>query len=95
MTHYAWTIKASGLQDVQKVTTLPELHDVLQLLKLPGIAPPAWLTVDPWREELSGMAATSMMKAARMNGPLSGQKSITGPVTLPESDAVYEISSAL
>ena len=54
MTHYAWTIRASGLQDVQKVTTLPELHDVLQLLKLPGIAPPTWLTVDPWREELSG-----------------------------------------
>ena len=54
MTHYAWTIKASGLQDVQKVTTLPELHDVLQLLKLPGIAPPTWLTVDPCREELSG-----------------------------------------
>jgi len=54
MTHYAWTIRASGLQDVQKVTTLPELHDVLQLLKLPGIAPPSWLTMDPWREELSG-----------------------------------------
>ena len=30
-----------------------------------------------------------------MNGLLSGQKSITGPVTLPKSDAVYEISSAL
>lgn len=51
MTHYAWTIKASGLETIQKVTTLPELHDVLQMLKLPGIAPPAWLTMDPWREE--------------------------------------------
>lgn len=30
-----------------------------------------------------------------MNGLLSGQKSTTGPVTLPKSDAVYEISSAL
>lgn len=52
MTHYAWTIKEGGQQDVQKVTTLPELYDVLQMLKLPGIAPPAWLTMDPWRDEL-------------------------------------------
>lgn len=50
VTHYAWTIETSGLKRIQKVTTLPELHDILQILKLPGTAPPTWLTLDPWRD---------------------------------------------
>ncbi|MDQ0323563.1 hypothetical protein QO002_005769 [Pararhizobium capsulatum DSM 1112] len=51
MTHHAWTIGSGDRDDVQKVTTLPELHDVLHMLKLPGLALPAWLTMDPWRDK--------------------------------------------
>lgn len=46
MTHYAWTIKVPGRQDIQGVTTLSELLDNLQILNLPGIAPPDWLNMD-------------------------------------------------
>ena len=46
MTHYAWTIKVPGGQDIQDVTTLSELLDVLQMLSLPGIAPPHWQNMD-------------------------------------------------
>jgi hypothetical protein len=54
MTHYAWTIKTHDRQDIEKVTTLPELYDILQMLKLPGTAPPHWLTIDPWRDKIPG-----------------------------------------
>lgn len=54
MTHYAWTLKTCGRQDIEKVTTLPELYDILQMLKLPGVAPPRWLTIDPWRDKIPG-----------------------------------------
>ena len=40
MTHYAWTIRVHGWHDLQKVTTLAELHDILEILELPGVAPP-------------------------------------------------------
>ena len=53
MTRYAWTIKAHGRQDIRKITTLPELHDILQILKLPGIAPPDWVNMDAWSDEPS------------------------------------------
>ncbi|MDQ0323980.1 hypothetical protein QO002_006187 [Pararhizobium capsulatum DSM 1112] len=40
MTHYAWTIEAKGRQTIQKVTTIEDMHDVLRVLELPGVAPP-------------------------------------------------------
>lgn len=46
MTHYAWTIRVHGWHDLQKVTTLAELHDILDMLELPGIAPPHWAIMD-------------------------------------------------
>ncbi|MCV9960366.1 hypothetical protein OIU34_00505 [Pararhizobium sp. BT-229] len=46
MTHYAWTIKAPGRQEIRKVTTLAELCDVLRVLDLPAIEPPEFVTVD-------------------------------------------------
>lgn len=51
MAHYAWTIKTHGRRAVRRVTTLPELHDVLQILKLPGIAPPEWVIKAAWRDQ--------------------------------------------
>jgi sulfur carrier protein ThiS len=46
MTHYAWTIKARGRPDIRKVTTLAELLDILQVLNLPGLAPPDWVIME-------------------------------------------------
>lgn len=54
MTHYAWTIKVQGWHDLQKVTTLAELHDILDILQLPGIAPPDWVIMDAWGAEVAG-----------------------------------------
>ena len=42
--HYAWTIRYPGRQDIQKVTTIADLEDVLRLLQLPGIAPAEFVT---------------------------------------------------
>lgn len=44
MTHYAWTIKFRGREDIRHVTTLAGLHDALRALDLPGLAPPAFAT---------------------------------------------------
>ncbi len=54
MSHYAWTIKARGRQDIQKVTTLAELHDILQILELPGLAPPDWVITGAESNEIAG-----------------------------------------
>ena len=40
MTHYAWTRRVRGRRALQKVPTLAELHDISDMLVLPGIAPP-------------------------------------------------------
>lgn len=53
MTHYAWTIRVHGWHDLQKVTTLADLHDILQILELPGIAPPDWLVMGIWSDEIA------------------------------------------
>jgi hypothetical protein len=54
MTHYAWTIRVHGWHDLQKVTTLAELHDILEILELPGVAPADWVTMDAWSNEIKG-----------------------------------------
>ncbi len=51
MAHYAWKIKANGRRAIRRVTTLPELHDTLQILRLPGIAPPEWVIKDALRDQ--------------------------------------------
>lgn len=48
------TIKASGRQDIHKVTTLDELEDVLRTLELPGIAPPHWVVMSTHGDEIAG-----------------------------------------
>ncbi|CAN7601806.1 hypothetical protein LJR235_004409 [Pararhizobium sp. LjRoot235] len=45
MTHYAWTIKARGRQDIKNVTTLAGIYDVLRIIDLPGFAPPEFVTM--------------------------------------------------
>lgn len=54
MTHYAWTIRVHGWHDLQKVTTLAELRDILDILELPGIAPPDWVIMDSGSNEVAG-----------------------------------------
>lgn len=54
MTHYAWTVRVHGWHDLQKVTTLAELRDILGILELPGIAPPDWVIMDAWSDEVAG-----------------------------------------
>ncbi|WP_426124521.1 hypothetical protein [Pararhizobium sp. PWRC1-1] len=38
MTFYAWTISVPGRPDMEEVTTLPELQDVLRVMDLPDTA---------------------------------------------------------
>jgi hypothetical protein len=54
MTHYAWTIRVPGWHDLQKVTTLAELRDILEILELPGVAPPDWVIMGAWSDEVKG-----------------------------------------
>ncbi|MCV9965689.1 hypothetical protein OIU34_27835 [Pararhizobium sp. BT-229] len=54
MTHYAWTLTAHGRQDIQKVTTLAELEDILRILDLPGLAPPDWVIANGWAHDVPG-----------------------------------------
>ena len=42
MTHYAWTIRANGRKDIQRVTTLEEMTETLHVLDLPGLMPADW-----------------------------------------------------
>lgn len=47
MLHYAWTIRKPGDKDIRHVTTMAELQEYLRVLGLPGVAPPAWVTMEP------------------------------------------------
>ncbi|MDQ0323712.1 hypothetical protein QO002_005919 [Pararhizobium capsulatum DSM 1112] len=48
MIPYAWTIEVKGRQTIRKVTTIEEMHDVLRVLDLPGVAPPDCGTLEAW-----------------------------------------------
>lgn len=52
--------------DIENVTTLPELYDILQMLRLPG--PPHWLTTDHGAIRSPDMAFTPIMKAVVTSG---------------------------
>lgn len=54
MTHYAWTIKARGRDDIRRVTTLAEMQDVLRILSMPGRAPPDWIIAGAENNEIAG-----------------------------------------
>ena len=45
-THYAWTIRYPGRQDIQKVTTVDGLENTLRILQLPGLAPAEFVTIE-------------------------------------------------
>lgn len=52
MTHYAWTIRARGRRDIERVTTLAEMQGNLRILELPGVAPPDWVIGDVWTDDI-------------------------------------------
>jgi hypothetical protein len=52
MTHYAWTVRARGRQDIQRVTTLAEMQETLRILELPGVAPPDWIVANIWSDNI-------------------------------------------
>ncbi|MBW9064539.1 hypothetical protein JNB71_14530 [Rhizobium herbae] len=52
MTHYAWTLRARGRQDIQRVTTLAELQETLRTVGLPGVAPTDWIVANIWRDTI-------------------------------------------
>lgn len=51
--HYAWTIKAKGRQNIERVTTLADLQDTLRILSMPGLAPPDWIIMGAEGEEFA------------------------------------------
>jgi hypothetical protein len=54
MTHYAWTLRARGRQDIQKVTTLAEMQDTLMTLELPGVSSPDWIVSNASKHNVPG-----------------------------------------
>ncbi len=74
MTHYAWTIRVHGWHDIQKVTTLTELHDILQTLELPGTAPPDWVLMGAWSEEVAGRGRYTHNKGCKDEWSLTRTK---------------------
>lgn len=51
---YAWTLRARGRQDLQRVTTLDEMLDTLMMLELPGGVPPGWIMTNRWNGDIAG-----------------------------------------
>lgn len=54
MTHYAWTLRARGRQDIQKVTTLAEMQDTLTMLELPGVISLDWIVSNAPKHNVPG-----------------------------------------
>jgi hypothetical protein len=79
MAHYAWKIKANGRRAIRRVTTLPELHDTLQTLNLPGIAPPEWVIKDAWRDQRAGHGRYVHNEGGRDEWSLIWTKDDDGP----------------
>lgn len=74
MTHYAWTIKVHGWHDLQKVTTLAELRDILEILELPGTAPPDWVVMGAWNDEVAGRGRYTHNKGCKDEWSLTWTK---------------------
>ena len=74
MTHYAWTIKFRGREDIRHVTTLAGLYEALRALELPGLAPPAFVTASG---EIPDHGHYTTMKAGVTSGASHGQGSMT------------------
>ncbi len=54
MTQFVWTLRAPGVHDLQRVTTLDEMQDALMKLELPGGVPPAWILTNTGSGDAAG-----------------------------------------
>ncbi len=54
MTQYVWTLRAPGIRNLQRVTTLEEMQETLMVLELPGGVPPAWILTNTGSSDDAG-----------------------------------------
>ncbi len=69
MTQYVWTLRAPGIRNLQRVTTLEEMQETLMVLELPGGVPPAWILTNTGSSDDAGHGHYTTMPAAMTNGP--------------------------